>query len=190
MGENGWRSSSPSRRAERGRPALGPVGSLAAELQEAGWSVFWDRRVPPGQTWRQYIGAQLDQSRCVLVLWSRHSISSNWVQEEAEIARQRNLLIPALLEAVTPPFGFQSIQAADLGKWDGTDEPEAFQQLVRAITQILGPSPTEEKRKAQEEEERRGAEEHEESRRAKEGEDERQRAEAQAKKKTELETTA
>jgi pantoate kinase len=43
---------------------------LAAALEQRGLTVFWDREVPPGQTWPSSIGAALANARCVVVAWS------------------------------------------------------------------------------------------------------------------------
>ena len=50
------------------------VASVMMALEAHGWSVFWDRRIPAGQTWRSHMGQALDQARCVVVVWSEHSI--------------------------------------------------------------------------------------------------------------------
>jgi hypothetical protein len=112
------------------------VAALAALLEEHGWSVFWDRRIPAGQTWRTSIGRGLHDARCVVVAWSRHSSESQWVIEEAEDAKGRGVLVPVLLEDVIPPFGFRSLQAADLSHWnEGTTE--ATRALVNDIALLV-----------------------------------------------------
>lgn len=90
---------------------------LSETLAQQGWSVFWDRRIPAGKTWRSSIGQALIDARCVIVAWSRHSIDSRWVIEEADEAQKRGILVPVLLDSVEPPIGFRSIQAADLTTW-------------------------------------------------------------------------
>ena len=114
------------------------VQVIAQMLQGQGWSVFWDRTIPIGRTWRDTIGKELDEARCVLVLWSKFSIESNWVHEEAEDAKKRGILVPVLIEGVQPPIGFRSIQAADLTNWDPTDSTEPFHWLVQGIAAIIG----------------------------------------------------
>ena len=91
--------------------------ALAAAFTEQGWSVFWDRTVPAGLTWREFIGKELDDARCVLVAWSATSVKSHWVLEEAGIGRTRKILIPVLFEAVQPPSGFAALQASDLSDY-------------------------------------------------------------------------
>ena len=50
------------------------VTPLVQALERQGWSVFWDHETPPGETWRSYIGKALKGARCVIVVWSAHSI--------------------------------------------------------------------------------------------------------------------
>jgi hypothetical protein len=52
----------------------------------------------------------------VVVAWSRDSIDSAWVSEEADEGKKRGILVPCLLDAVESPIGFRSIQAADLSE--------------------------------------------------------------------------
>jgi TIR domain len=115
---------------------------LVTALQEAGWSVFWDRAIPAGKTWREVIGSEIQTCRCVVVAWSRKSVESHWVQEEAETGKQKCILIPVLLDYVEPPFGFRSIQAANLTDWNGDSETPAFRRLVADIAAILGAAKT------------------------------------------------
>jgi formylglycine-generating enzyme required for sulfatase activity len=112
---------------------------LAEALEAQGWSVFWDRTILPGKTWRQVIDTALHEARCVIVAWSEASILSSWVCEEADEGRERKVLVPVLLSAVKPPRGFRAIQAASLVNWDGRPTAEEFQQLVSAVADILGP---------------------------------------------------
>ena len=110
---------------------------LAGQLEAQGRSVFWDRRIPAGRRFAEFIGEQLDTAKCVITLWSHAAVASNWVQEEADEAIKRRILIPAFIEAVEPPLGFRRIQAADLVDWHGEEGHEGFQQLVRDIGQYI-----------------------------------------------------
>jgi TIR domain-containing protein len=112
---------------------------LAQTLEGRGWSAFWDRTIPIGKTWRETIGRELDGARCVIVLWSKTSIESGWVQEEADDANRRGILVPVLIENVQPPIGFRSIQAAHLENWNGTEPTQAFRRLIADITALIGP---------------------------------------------------
>jgi hypothetical protein len=107
-------------------------------LESSGWSVWWDRRVPAGRTWRSMIEEALRDMRCMVVLWSTHSVESDWVKEEAEEARALGKLIPVLIEPVKPPVGFRSIQAADLTHWDGSRDYVGARQLIADLEPLMG----------------------------------------------------
>src|SRR5262249_23922337 len=75
------------------------------------------------------------------VLWSTHSVESDWVKEEAEEARAVGKLIPVLIEPVKPPVGFRSIQAADLINWDGSRDFVGARQLIADLESRMAKSP-------------------------------------------------
>ncbi len=114
------------------------IETLARELEGLGWSVWWDRVIPAGRTFADVIEEALASSSCVLVAWSQHSVRSEWVREEADEGRRRGILIPLLLDAVSPPIGFRGIQAADLTGWDGTPASPAFRRLVADMDALVG----------------------------------------------------
>jgi hypothetical protein len=60
------------------------IRPLVAALEAMGWSVFWDRAIPTGKSWRQVLGHEIRSCRGVIVVWTRQSVESIWVQEEAE----------------------------------------------------------------------------------------------------------
>jgi TIR domain len=114
------------------------VMRLAEVLQQQGWSVWWDRRIPAGQTWRSVLEGELQSMRCMVVLWSANSVRSEWVCEEAAEARQLGRLVPVAIDKVRPPAGFREVQAADLVGWDGSREHLGLRQLIEDITRLIG----------------------------------------------------
>jgi hypothetical protein len=112
--------------------------TVAGLLESAGCTVWWDRRIPAGRTWRSMIEEALRDMRCMVVLWSTHSVDSDWVKEEAEEARALGKLIPVLIEPVKPPVGFRSIQAADLTDWDGSRDALGARQLIADLESLMG----------------------------------------------------
>jgi hypothetical protein len=118
------------------------IQPLVRVLENRAWSIFWDRHIPAGQTWRSYIGKALGDARCVIVAWSRDSIVSDWVSEEADEGKKRGILIPVLLDAVEPPIGFRSIQAADLTDWQSDRLSPHFEKLLHEIRGVLQATPT------------------------------------------------
>jgi len=113
------------------------AGRLVRALEACGWRVFWDRTIPPGETWRSHIGVPLDQAAVVLVLWSRHSIDADFVHSEANRAKARGALVPILLDDVSPPLGFEHIHAADLVRWIVGPDTDLPPLLVRTLERRL-----------------------------------------------------
>ena len=115
----------------RSGPCRCPVDSRLVGV--VGW------RTPAGRTFDEVIGEALASARCVVVVWSKESIASSWVREEADEGRRRGILIPVLIDEGRPPFGFGRIQAVDLADWNGLDTAATFKKLVMDIASILGP---------------------------------------------------
>lgn len=109
-------------------------------LRAEGWTVFWDQDIPAGKNWLEVIGKEVMDAGCMVVLWSNNSKSGDWVKEEVVRARDRNVLLQALLDDSGPPFGFATIQASDLRSLSlasDTDSP-GIQHLIRGISEIIG----------------------------------------------------
>ena len=117
-----------------------PAGRLARVLEGEGWSVWWDRKIPPGRSYAQVIEEALDAARCVLVLWSKTSVSSDWVHAEAAEGMRRRILFPAALDAAKIPLEFRRIQVADLSQWSGGRDHPEVEKLLGSIATVLGPS--------------------------------------------------
>ena len=116
--------------------------TLANALAGCGWSVWWDRKIIAGQTFDQVIERELESARSVVVLWSKDSISSEWVKNEAAVAAERGVLIPALIENVKLPLEFRRKQTADLIGWDGNPSHSGFRAVCEGIATALGsPAP-------------------------------------------------
>jgi hypothetical protein len=112
--------------------------TLAAALESEGYSVWWDREIPPGKSFDNVIKEQLDAARCVIVLWSAASVLSDWVREEAAEAARRKILVPALIDRVEIPMGFRRLQAADLVGWRADVSDPNFQLLLGSVKGLLG----------------------------------------------------
>ena len=117
------------------------IQPLISAFTKEGWSVFWDRHIPAGQTWRSHIGQALGDAKCVIVAWTRFSVVSSWVSEEADVGRQRGVLVPILLDTVEVPIGFRSIQVANLTEWAPGQNSPRFEQLLDDINALMAASP-------------------------------------------------
>ena len=121
------------------------VEPLAKALEDQGWSVWWDPQIPPGKTFFGVIKEALEAAKCVVVLWSKQSIDSEWVLEEANFGKLQGILVPAKIDSVAPPLGFGLIQAADLTDWETETKHAGFESFLGAISDIVGPPPQKEK---------------------------------------------
>jgi hypothetical protein len=104
------------------------TGRLAGALESRGWTVWWDRKIITGQAFDEAIERELETAKCVVVLWSRKSIASEWVRNEAALAAEREVLVPALFERVKLPLEFRRKQTADLVRCDGDGHPRGPQK--------------------------------------------------------------
>jgi hypothetical protein len=111
---------------------------LAEAFSRQGWSVWWDREIPPGKSFDETIENALNSARCIIVLWSRDSVSSRWVKTEAAEGAERGILVPALIDKVQIPLEFKRIEAADLSDWQGDSPHSEFDQLLKTVASILG----------------------------------------------------
>src|SRR5262247_301666 len=93
------------------------IRPLVSVLEQQGWSVWWDRKIPPGKTYDQVIEQALEGARCIVVVWSQTSVQSEWVKVEADEGMNRNALVPVLIEEAKIPLAFRRIQAARLIGW-------------------------------------------------------------------------
>ena len=109
---------------------------VAAGLESRGWSVFWDRRIPTGHDFGEYIQQQINTARCIVVLWSKASVASRFVRDEATEGLDGRLA-PALIEWVKQPLGFRQLQAADLRHWHGERPHVEFDWFVDSIATIF-----------------------------------------------------
>lgn len=110
---------------------------LAEALKVQGYSVWWDKKIPPGEKFDTFIQKKLNQAKCVIVLWSEDSVDSDWVKEEASDGEKRDILIPALIDDILPPFGFRRIQAARLIDWKGELSNAELDLLLESVAGIL-----------------------------------------------------
>ena len=117
------------------------ANAVVGMLEQRGWTVWWDHLILPGKTWDETLGIELTAARCAIVLWSRHSVQSEWVRTEAHEAKDRKILVPVLLDDVEIPFGFKLIQTVRLTDWAGESQSPEIDALVSAVTSVLARNP-------------------------------------------------
>jgi pimeloyl-ACP methyl ester carboxylesterase len=93
------------------------AGQLASALRNAGYEVWWDRRLTGGSEYSREIEDALERSAKVLVLWSAHAAHSPWVRDEASAARDAGKLVPIAIDGTAPPLGFRQFHTLHLTEW-------------------------------------------------------------------------
>ncbi len=93
---------------------LAAVDLLTEDLEAKGFSVWYDTQLLPGHEWRTRLREEIDQSRALIVVWTLHSKSSTFVQEEVDRARSADKPVIALRErgfkVEEVPLGFGGIE--------------------------------------------------------------------------------
>ena len=113
------------------REDIAAAQAFAAELERSGHEVWWDHRLRAGSRFSWDIDAALKGSEAVVVLWSKASVESAWVQDEAAEGLEGSRLVPVALDGTRPPLGFRQYHAVDMRDW--SKKGAAFDQLTSAI---------------------------------------------------------
>lgn len=114
---------------------------IAAALEKSGYTVWWDQLIEGGSRFARSIDDALEKADAVVVVWSKSSIESDWVKDEASHARDRQRLVPVSLDGTHPPLGFRQYQMIDLSRWRGKPEAPEMEAVARAIASAVGQQP-------------------------------------------------
>lgn len=106
--------------------------TVAAALEKAGFSVWWDKHISGGSEYSREIEQALKSAAAVIVLWSRASVDSSWVRDEAAKGRDSGRLIPATLDGTQPPLGFGQVHTVDLQR-QSTRRSGGIQSIIDAV---------------------------------------------------------
>ena len=125
------------------RPDEATAEAVIRILEAQGYRVWWDGLIPGGHRFNSAISGALDEARVVVVLWSKASVVSDWVQDEAADGRDRGCLVPLSIDGSLPPLGFRQYQSLDIsGDALRADSP-AMQRALAAIARLLDRAPPE-----------------------------------------------
>lgn len=108
---------------------------VAAAFEDAGVSIWWDRRIEAGSEYSKEIEQALKGAEAVVVLWSRSSVDSPWVRDEAAKGRDSGKLVPASFDGVEAPLGFGQFHTIDLSR--RTWRRKSLDELVAATSRKL-----------------------------------------------------
>ena len=111
-----------------------------------GWDVWWGGGLFDLHL-KEDIQAQLNDAKCVVVLWSKHSVQSPRVQAEAADAHHRGILVQATLDGLAPPLELRSVPVVNLAEsWnpvrDDLSSSAAFHQLAAGVRSVIDTTAT------------------------------------------------
>jgi TolB-like protein/Tfp pilus assembly protein PilF len=110
---------------------------FAEGFERAGFTVWWDQTLSAGESFDRVTEKALRDARAVVVLWSRHSVDSNWVRAEAAEADESGKLVPALIEPCLVPIKFKLTQTADLSGWKGGASDALWQSFMADVQRFV-----------------------------------------------------
>lgn len=117
------------------REDRGNVDQLAAQLEQAGLTCWWDKQLSAGDRYSARTENELNAAKAVLVVWTKHSIHSAWVADEAGVGRESGRIVPISLDKSQPPLGFRQFQVLDFAPWTAGD-PSPLKELVATISRL------------------------------------------------------
>jgi len=118
------------------------TAALARALENRGWSVWWDPHIRPGVQFDRAIETEITRAGCVLVVWSRSSVNSDWVRAEASAGLARGCLVSATLElSATLPLRFTNVHTESLEGWSGNPDAPVIRRLCDAVEAVLKSKP-------------------------------------------------
>ena len=118
--------------------------SVAKLLQDDNVSVWWDEEIPPGGDYQEHIQVQLENAKCVIVLWSEESVASKWVRSEASLGDERGVLLPIQIAPCRLPVAFRLLQTEALLDPEIDRRSQSWLRiLTRVRSLVAGEKPSE-----------------------------------------------
>lgn len=104
--------------------------ALASDLKSRGYNVWWDTELVGSDNFQDVILAALAKARAAIVIWTKASVKSLFVRDEARYALHYKKLVAVKqpdVDVLEIPFGFQS---------QHTDDVHDRNQIFRAVTKL------------------------------------------------------
>lgn len=112
------------------------VEKLAEALESSGYSLWWDRHLQGGSEYSKDIETAIAEAKAVIVAWSKASVESEWVRDEAAFARDANKLVPIQLDGTSPPLGYRQRQSILFA--GGRFDDAGMAKLRAAVDRLVG----------------------------------------------------
>lgn len=117
------------------------IERLAAALEAEGLSVWWDKNLAGGADFSKETEAKLGEAKAIVVAWSKASVDSMWVGDEATVGREKGNLVPIAIDPVSPRLGFRGLHTIDLAGWHGDRSAPGCRDLVGALKAKVSGAP-------------------------------------------------
>jgi adenylate cyclase len=118
--------------------------AVAEALRGLGYEVWRDDELPAHRSYAEVIEERLQAAKVVVVIWSAEAVKSEWVQAEADQARETRKLVQLTLDGAKLPMPFNRIQCADLVGWAGDLNAHGWKKVAASVAELIGgivPSP-------------------------------------------------
>ena len=110
---------------------------VADALRAAGYDCWWDRDLASGTRYLAETEAKLKGAKAVVVIWSKASIASHWVADEAAVGRDEGRLAALSFDGSMPPLGFRQFQVTDFAGWNGGIDEAPFHSLTKGLDRLM-----------------------------------------------------
>ncbi len=111
-------------------------------LEDLGLKVFFDLEgLDSGDVFPDVLDKAVKSAKCVVGVWSAHSLTRAWVKTECDIGRARGVLVPVQVERINDldrPAAFWNLHYDDLSQFDGDPSHSDWLSFVRSVSRTLG----------------------------------------------------
>jgi adenylate cyclase len=115
--------------------------AIAQALRSQGYGVWLDDAIPAHRAYADVIEEELKAAAAVVVLWSTEAVKSQWVQSEADHAREAGKLVQLNIDGALLPMPFDRIQCADMTGWSGDADAPGWRRVMGSIATLTGGAP-------------------------------------------------
>jgi TolB-like protein/Tfp pilus assembly protein PilF len=112
--------------------------AVAEALRGLGYRVWLDDELPAHRGYADVIEERLRDAKAVVVIWSAEAVKSQWVQSEADRAREADKLVQLTVDGARLPMPFDRIQCADLAGWTGDLEAPGWRKVAASVADLVG----------------------------------------------------